>query len=433
MPLGQRAIAWSRRAVAGQGLTGRLVLIAGLLFIALPLYLVTGLWFDLLYAALGWLGGRRLTPRVRAVIAAATVFVLVVAVVAAWSPPAPSATPGAGSSAVALVTASPTSTPTLAPTPVATPSPGGAATSVPVDLDDGATGTAPPALPSPAATTNPNVTAIGWLPGEPDAALTPGALNPAVTQATIGTTICVSGWTATIRPSSSYTTTLKVQQIAQYGYTDTSTADYEEDHLISLELGGAPRDPANLWPEPYSASLADGRDTGARVKDTFENALKREVCAGQITLAKAQAEIGTHWVHAFYGIPLSVTASTAPTGTATTATATPKSGATQTPAPAATLSVRITSVVDPVKRGTTASVSATTTASAACTIKVTLPSGRVSTVAALLQTRTASSAGAVNWTWTVTSNTGTGTAKVKVSCARAGVTGAASTTFAITN
>ncbi len=269
---------------------------------------------------------------------------------------------------------------------------------------------------------------MAGCPANPIPSSRPGALNPDVTQSTIGSTICVSGWTATIRPSSSYTTNLKIQQIGQYGYTDTSTADYEEDHLISLELGGAPRDPANLWPEPYSASLADGRDTGARVKDTFENALKREVCAGQITLAKAQAEIGTHWVHAFYGIPLSVTASTAPTGTATTQPA-----ATQTSVATGSLAVRITHVTDPVLRGTQASISAATTAGAACTIKVTLPSGRVSTVAALLQTRTASSAGAVNWTWTVTSNTGTGTAKVKVSCARAGVTGAASTTFAITS
>jgi hypothetical protein len=34
----------------------------------------------------------------------------------------------------------------------------------------------------------------------PDPACTPGALNPDVTQASIGSTICVSGWTATIRP-----------------------------------------------------------------------------------------------------------------------------------------------------------------------------------------------------------------------------------------
>ncbi|MBV8598859.1 MAG: hypothetical protein JO017_08565, partial [Actinobacteria bacterium] len=30
--------------------------------------------------------------------------------------------------------------------------------------------------------------------------LTPGATNPDVTQATIGSTICVRGWTATVRP-----------------------------------------------------------------------------------------------------------------------------------------------------------------------------------------------------------------------------------------
>ena len=94
------------------------------------------------------------------------------------------------------------------------------------------------------------------LPGEPDPALTPGALNPAVTQTTIGSTICVSGWTTTVRPSSSFTTALKIKQIVQYGYSDTQTSAYEEDHLISLELGGAPADARNLWPEPYTALLA---------------------------------------------------------------------------------------------------------------------------------------------------------------------------------
>jgi hypothetical protein len=132
------------------------------------------------------------------------------------------------------------------------------------------------------------------LPGEPDPALTPGALNPAVTQATIGSTICVSGWTATIRPSSSFTTALKIKQIVQYGYSDTKTSSYEEDHLISLELGGAPADARNLWPEPYTASLADGRSTGAHTKDGFETKLKSQVCAGTITLAQGQSEIGDH-------------------------------------------------------------------------------------------------------------------------------------------
>ena len=153
------------------------------------------------------------------------------------------------------------------------------------------------------------------LPGEPDPALTPGALNPAVTQATIGSTICVSGWTATIRPSSSFTTALKIKQIVQYGYNDTKTSSYEEDHLISLELGGAPADPRNLWPEPYTVTLADGRATGAHTKDGFETKLKSEVCAGTITLAQGQSEIGDHWVHAYYSIALVATSTAGPVAT----------------------------------------------------------------------------------------------------------------------
>jgi hypothetical protein len=61
----------------------------------------------------------------------------------------------------------------------------------------------------------------------PDPSCQPGSYNPDVTQSTIDTTICVSGWTATVRPSSSYTTALKIKQIAEYGYSDTSTADYD--------------------------------------------------------------------------------------------------------------------------------------------------------------------------------------------------------------
>ena len=81
----------------------------------------------------------------------------------------------------------------------------------------------------------------------PNSARTPGATNPAVTQANIGQTICVSGYTATIRPDSSITTELKKEQLASgYAYKgDTATGAYEEDHLISLEIGGAPNVEAN--------------------------------------------------------------------------------------------------------------------------------------------------------------------------------------------
>ena len=111
-----------------------------------------------------------------------------------------------------------------------------------------------------------------------DPVRTPGVLNPDVTQANIRSTICRRGWTATIRPPTSYTNALKVKQMRQYGETG-STSDYQEDHLISLELGGNPTDPRNLWPEPYPR---------AAEVDKTENELNAEVCSGQLTLAQAQ-------------------------------------------------------------------------------------------------------------------------------------------------
>src|SRR5215472_4340170 len=105
------------------------------------------------------------------------------------------------------------------------------------------------------------------------ATLTPGALNPDVTQATIHSTICVAGWTRTIRPPVEYTNALKLQQMRRYGET-RSPSRYQEDHLISLELGGAPRDPRNLWPEPYPR---------AAEVDKIENELNAKVCSGALS------------------------------------------------------------------------------------------------------------------------------------------------------
>ncbi|MDH6128087.1 hypothetical protein [Kitasatospora sp. GP82] len=140
----------------------------------------------------------------------------------------------------------------------------------------------------------------GYLP-LPDSACTPGATNPDVTQDTIGSTICVSGWTGTVRPPTSYTNALKVRQIAAYGYSDTYTGDYEEDHLIPLELGGAPKDPNNLWPEPRY-------DTGVGVtaysKDSVENKLKTAVCNGSVPLVDAQNAIATDWTTALQNLGL---------------------------------------------------------------------------------------------------------------------------------
>ena len=107
---------------------------------------------------------------------------------------------------------------------------------------------------------------------------TPGVLNPDVTQATIGSTICARGWTRTIRPPTEYTNALKRKQMRAYGLSG-SPAGYQEDHLISLELGGHPTDPRNLWPEPRPH---------AEDVDRIENELNHLVCSGRLTLAEGQ-------------------------------------------------------------------------------------------------------------------------------------------------
>jgi len=107
---------------------------------------------------------------------------------------------------------------------------------------------------------------------------TPGVLNPAVTQATIRSTICVRGWTSTVRPPVSYTNHLKEVQLEQYGLRGALSA-FQEDHLVSLELGGNPTDARNLWPESYPR---------AAEVDRIENQLNHEVCTGALTLTEAQ-------------------------------------------------------------------------------------------------------------------------------------------------
>ncbi len=124
----------------------------------------------------------------------------------------------------------------------------------------------------------------------PDPNCTSGVTDPSVTQENIYQTICKSGYTKTVRPSVSYTEKLKREQIAAYGYADTDMRSYEEDHLISLELGGSPSDPKNLWPEP-GASINE--------KDRVENYLREQVCNGSMSLAEAQSEISKNWYAVF--------------------------------------------------------------------------------------------------------------------------------------
>jgi hypothetical protein len=105
-----------------------------------------------------------------------------------------------------------------------------------------------------------------------------GVTNPSIYQTNIDQTICVSGWTATVRPPVAYTNKLKSSQLPK----GADLKDYEEDHFIPIEIGGSPTDPKNLWPQPYP---------DARHKDLVENFLHRQVCNHSMTLKQAQQEI----------------------------------------------------------------------------------------------------------------------------------------------
>ena len=152
-----------------------------------------------------------------------------------------------------------------------------------------------PALPAVTNTPAPEPTVDpGDVPYLPNPVWQPGVNNPDVNPDNIQTTICVSGYSSKIRPPVSYTDQLKVQQIEQYGYSDTNPKDYEEDHLISLALGGDPRDPKNLWPQPRNTTPYN-----ASTKDRLEDVLHKMVCSGQVPLDTARHEMATDWVAAY--------------------------------------------------------------------------------------------------------------------------------------
>lgn len=109
------------------------------------------------------------------------------------------------------------------------------------------------------------------------AAPAPGAIDRHVTQANIQTTICVKGYASKVRPPVSFTGPLKAKLVG-YGYLSA----WQLDHMISLELGGAPRDLKNLWIEPIAQ---------AHVKDREENRLHKAVCDGSVSLRSAQRQI----------------------------------------------------------------------------------------------------------------------------------------------
>lgn len=173
------------------------------------------------------------------------------------------------------VSATSTSIPERATTPQRATIPAPATTDAPVTTDTEPAGVAVP-------TSRAAPPAGGVL--IQDMSLSPGAADPRVTQANIHETICMVGYSASVRNVSAAT---KRNVFAEYGISNPAPGAYEVDHLIPLELGGS-NDITNLWPEPYT-----GPDN-ARDKDVWENRLHKQVCLGQVTLAVAQDAM-IHW------------------------------------------------------------------------------------------------------------------------------------------
>ena len=111
-------------------------------------------------------------------------------------------------------------------------------------------------------------------------------LNPDVTQATISTTICETGWTRTVRPYVADMKRIKAEMLAAIGEPIERRNQYELDHLVPLALGGAVIDRRNLALQPID---------DAREKDAIEVCLSSLVCQGKIDLEDAQGAIWEDW------------------------------------------------------------------------------------------------------------------------------------------
>lgn len=126
----------------------------------------------------------------------------------------------------------------------------------------------------------------------PDASLTPGAVVPGVTVAAV----CTPGYSESVRlpRSSAEWRRIKREVYARYGLSSSQHYGHVLDHLVPIELGGAPDSVFNVWPQPYD---------DAKGKDYMEDALHVAVCDGRVSLTEAQRRI-VHWPTALDGIRL---------------------------------------------------------------------------------------------------------------------------------
>jgi hypothetical protein len=101
--------------------------------------------------------------------------------------------------------------------------------------------------------------------------------------------ICAHGYASGIRPRGRAWRSLKRALYERYGLARGRRYGYVADHIVPLELGGAPADLRNLWLQPYNE---------AHAKDHVENDLHVLVCDGRMPLTAAQERIARDWTTA---------------------------------------------------------------------------------------------------------------------------------------
>lgn len=127
--------------------------------------------------------------------------------------------------------------------------------------------------------------AQSWAP-VPDPTLTSGAVR-----STAAAEICSHG----TRELRHWSRERDDRIMAEYGLPAGPHPDFEVDHLIPLCLGGADAD-ANLWAQPRRSLEPEWN---AERKDDLEHRLCELVCAGELDVGQAQAEIRDDWTESY--------------------------------------------------------------------------------------------------------------------------------------
>jgi hypothetical protein len=119
-----------------------------------------------------------------------------------------------------------------------------------------------------------------------------------VTDANVSSTVCRrGGYTSSVRPPESLTNRAKKQLLAAYRIPVSRIGDYELDHFIALNDGGA-SDIRNLWPEPNTFSQFHESAFIHNDKDAVEDYTFQAICDHKVSVTAVQKAIAVNWTTA---------------------------------------------------------------------------------------------------------------------------------------